>query len=425
MELDWWFNQDRGSIEMKKILIVDYITGGGFAEEDLPMDRLAEGYAILRAAIEQFAQLGYKIATLIDHRLMQYIRISPIHEFKSVSTYDDFLSGIKTFTNLVDYTLTLAPETKGILKDLASISRSSSSLYLGSKPESIEKAADKIKTMNLAKELGMNVPATITPNCNDPIEGIIDEVDPLGLPLIVKPIDGIGCQGLTKVTRLRNLPYGLQSAYAASGMDNCIVQEFIEGVPISTSLLANGENVNLLSINHQNLRMDSTRKIGHYIGGAVPYNVPDKYYDEIINNSIELVRQLDLTGFVGVDLVVGDEGVFIIEVNPRITVPFIGINNIATTNLAEQLISVVEKGKMTSKLSLHGFATFSKISIPSVSNKITRYEKVVEMDGVLSPPFPIGVNSHSYALLMGLGSTMNAARKDFQRVKKEVLTKLS
>ncbi|NHJ46519.1 MAG: ATP-grasp domain-containing protein [Asgard group archaeon] len=410
---------------MKEILIVDYITGGGFAEEDLPLDRLAEGYAILRASIEQFAQLGYKIATLIDHRLMQHIRISPIHEFKSVSTHEEFLSGIKAFTDQVDYTLTLAPETKGILKDLASLSKSSKSLYLGSKPESIEKAADKLQTMNLALELGMDVPATVAPNCNDPFEEIAEQVEMLGYPLIVKPIDGIGCQGLTKVNRMDNLLYGLQAASAVSGMDNCIVQEFIPGTPISTSLLANGENVYPLTINHQNLRMDSTKKIGHYLGGAVPYEVPEKYREEIINVSVELVKHLDLTGFVGVDLIVGDEGVFVIEVNPRITVPFIGINNITSTSLAQQLIDVVETGKMTKKISTHSYATFSKIAVPSVINKIARFEKVVGIDGVLSPPFPIGNNSHSYVLLMGIGSSMNTARKNFQRVKNEVLSNLS
>ena len=106
---------------MKKILVIDYIVGGGFSEEDLPMDILAEGYAILRASIEQFAQLGYKISTLIDQRLMQHIRISPIHDFKSVSSHEDFVNGIKEFSEEVDYSLTLAPESKGILKETVNI----------------------------------------------------------------------------------------------------------------------------------------------------------------------------------------------------------------------------------------------------------------------------------------------------------------
>ncbi|MCK5046949.1 MAG: hypothetical protein KAS22_10240, partial [Candidatus Heimdallarchaeota archaeon] len=139
---------------MKRILIVDYIVGGGFAEEDLPVNILAEGYSILRSCIEQFAQLGFKIATLIDHRLMQHIRISPIHEFKSVSSHEDFVSGIKDFADQVDYALTLAPESKGILKDLSSIIVNSQATFLGSNPDSIEQAGDKLKTMNLAKELG-------------------------------------------------------------------------------------------------------------------------------------------------------------------------------------------------------------------------------------------------------------------------------
>lgn len=141
-----------GCEQLKEILVIDYIVGGGFSEEDLPMDILAEGYAILRASIEQFAQMGFKISTLIDQRLMQHIRISPIHDFKSVSSHEDFINGIKAFSEDVDYCLALAPESKGILKDLASLMNNSKSLFLGSKPDAIEIAGDKLKTMDLAKE---------------------------------------------------------------------------------------------------------------------------------------------------------------------------------------------------------------------------------------------------------------------------------
>ncbi|HUT80612.1 MAG TPA: ATP-grasp domain-containing protein [Candidatus Bathyarchaeia archaeon] len=409
---------------MTKILIVDYIVGGGFAEEDLPLERLAEGYAILRSCIEQFAQLGFKIATLIDHRLMQYIRISPIHDFISVATHEDFVNGIKSFAETCDYTLTLAPESKGTLQDLATIMINAPSKYLGSKPESIELAADKLKTMNLAQELDMNVPATFSPNCNESFDKIAEDVSILGFPLIVKPIDGMGCQGLTKVSTIDELRYGIQSAHSVSGLDNCIVQEFITGIPVSTSLLVNGETVVPLSINHQNLRMDSKKSIGNYIGGSVPYDIPENH-DEIITISTELVQHMDLKGFVGVDLVISDEGVFVIEVNPRVTIPFIAINNLASENLARELVSIIEKGKSEKPIKLNGYATFSKIMIPYEINKIAKYEKVTAFDGVLSPPFPIGNIKHTYALLMGMGSTNELARKDFQRVKNEVLSNLS
>ncbi|MGC9781641.1 MAG: ATP-grasp domain-containing protein [Candidatus Heimdallarchaeota archaeon] len=409
---------------MKRILVVDYIVGGGFSEEDLPMDILAEGYAILRASVEQFAQLGYKISTLIDQRLMQHIRISPIHDFKSVSSHEDFVNGIKAFSEEVDYTLTLAPESKGILKDLASIMHNSKSTFLGSKPEAIEIAGDKLKTMNLAKELGLNVPATFAPLYNEPFDKIVDDVDILGYPLIVKPIDGVGCKGLIKATNPDGLRFGLQAAHAVTTMENCIVQEFIEGTPISTTLLVNGESVVPLSINHQNLRIDSKKKIGHYIGGEVPFDIPE-FRDEILEVSTKLVEQMNLNGFVGVDMIVGKEGVFVIEVNPRVTVPIIGINNLASKNIASQLIEMVEKGSIQEKIKLNGYATFSKISVPSSISKIAKLEKAAVIDGVLSPPFSIGNNSHSYTLIMGMGSTITDARKDFQRVKRQVLEKLS
>ncbi len=409
---------------LQRVLIVDYIVGGGFAEEDLPVSILAEGYSILRSCIEQFAQLGFKISTLIDHRLMEHIRISPIHEFKSVSSHEDFVTGIKDFSDQVDYALTLAPESKGILKDLSSILINSQATFLGSNPDSIEQAGDKLKTMELAKTLDLNVPVTIAPSYNDSIEKIMFDVDVLGYPLIVKPIDGVGCQGLTKVTNPQDLSFGLQAAHAVTSMDNCIVQEFIEGTPISTSLLVNGENVVPISINHQNLRIDSKKKIGNYLGGEVPYLIPE-FHDEVIETSVKLVEQMDLNGFVGVDLIVGDEGVFVIEVNPRVTVPFIAINELSNKNMANELLEIVEKGKTSGEIKLNGFATFSKIMVPTTYNKIPRFERVAIIDGVLSPPFPVGNNSHSYALLMGLGSTIDMARKNFRNIKNEVLKNLS
>ncbi|HUU78181.1 MAG TPA: ATP-grasp domain-containing protein [candidate division Zixibacteria bacterium] len=409
---------------MKKVLIVDYIVGGGFAEDDLPMDRLAEGYAVLRACVEQFSLLGYKITTLIDQRLMQHIRIAPIHDFISVSTTEDFINGLNHFADEVDYSITSAPESKGILKDLSSIMINSNSLYLGSKPESIEIAADKIKTMEIAKKLELNVPATFSPLYSDSFEKILNEVDILGYPLIIKPIDGISCQGLTKATNANGLGFGLQAAHAVTSMENCIVQEFIEGVPISTSLIANEDSVYPLSINHQNLRISSQNNVGHYLGGEVPYDVPE-YHDEIIESSIKLVKEIGLRGCVGVDFVVGEEGVFVIEVNPRITVPFIALKEIANQNLAQALIDVIENDKKDLDIKLNGYATFSKISIPSTIGKQSRYEKITGIDGVLSPPLPIGTNSHAYSLILGIGPTISLARKDFQRVKNQVLENIS
>ncbi len=409
---------------MKKILIVDYIVGGGFAEEDLPLDRLAEGYAILRACIEHFAILGYKISTLIDQRLMQHIRISPIHDFISVSTHEDFISGLQTLADKVDYSMTSAPESKGILKDLSSIMQNTKSLYLGSSPESIEIAADKIKTMEIAKKLGLNVPATFSPSYSDPFDKILSEVEILGYPLIVKPIDGSGCKGLTKANNADGLRFGLQSAHSVTNMEKCIVQEFIPGVPISVSIIAKNDKAYPISINHQNLRLDSKNYSGNYLGGEIPFSIPE-HHDEIIEASLKLVKEMGLQGCVGVDLVVGEEGVFIIEVNPRITVPYVALKEIASQNLAQILIDLIEHDKEVPEITLKGCVTFSKVSIPSSVSKKARFERVTGIDGVLAPPLPIGNNSHSYSLIMGYGSTIAQARKDLQKVKNEVLKSLS
>ncbi|MEA2070070.1 MAG: ATP-grasp domain-containing protein [Asgard group archaeon] len=409
---------------MPKILIVDYLTGGGFAEEEFPTDQLAEGYALLRAEIEDFAMAGYTISTLIDQRLMEHIRISPIHEFQSVASHEDFINGLNEFADKVDYILPIAPESKGILKDLSTMLQNSDSEYLGSSPEGVELAQDKLRTLELAQELGLNVPATLDFKYDIPYDQIVSKIDFLGYPLIIKPNDSAGCQGLTKITSEDELQYSFKAAHAVSNSEKVLVQEFIKGTPISTSLIANEENVLPISINRQNLRLLSKQQSGNYVGGEVPFSVQE-HNKEVLNVSQTLVEQMGLKGFVGVDFIVNKNEIFIMEVNPRVTVPFVAINNISNKRIADTLIPFIEGDLSPPKLNLNRFASFSKIAVPSSIFSKNRFEKIALIDGVQTPPFPIGNGTLSHAFLIGLGSSITSARKSYQQVKNEVLKILS
>jgi predicted ATP-grasp superfamily ATP-dependent carboligase len=252
----------------------------------------------------------------------------------------------------------------------------------------------------------------------------VEQVKIIGYPLIVKPIDGVGCKGLTKADNKDELRFGLQSAHAVTNRDECLVQEFIEGTPISTTLLADGERVLPISINRQNLRLSSKNSFGYYLGGEIPLNLQEEK-QEVLDTSEALVKKLGLTGFVGVDLVLSREGIFVMEVNPRITVPIIGLRDIISKNLAELLIDYIVNKKELDSLTLNGHASFTKITIPSNYSQRAKFEKVARIDGVRSPPFFIGDSSNVYAFLVGEGPTKSAARKNFQRVKNELLSNLT
>jgi hypothetical protein len=353
----------RRVVFLKKILIVNYEVGGGYAGEDLPRERLAEGYALMRACVEEFALAGLEIYTTIDKRLIDSIRFSPIHNYRLVESHKDFLKNIQELAEEVDYCLALAPETRGILKDLATIMKNSSATYLGPDPEAIEIAANKLKTLEIAKELEVSIPTTVEVDFNENLEILEEKVSLFGYPLIVKPIDGRGCRGLLKIYTPDDLRYGLSVAQTATSLNQAIVQEYIEGLPISVSLLVGKKKIVPLSINRQSLKMDSRDKPGKYLGGEVPIDLPERK-EEIFSISEKLVKRIGIRGFVGIDFVMTDDDLILMEINPRITVPFIALRNLSNINLALLLIQA-QNNFEDIDIKLKGYAAFSQISIPS------------------------------------------------------------
>ena len=66
-----------------------------------------------------------------------------------------------------------------------------------------------------------------------------------------------------------------------------------------------------------------------------------------------------LRGYVGVDLVLGDEP-FVVDVNPRLTTSYVGLSKVTGFNVADTMVNVVLKKKLLLKKEGKGFAYFFK-----------------------------------------------------------------
>jgi len=104
------------------------------------------------------------------------------------------------------------------------------------------------------------------------------------------------------------------------------------------SLIAFRDRILPLALGRQRLS-----KAGAFVyqGGRVPFR------SRSARRAIELavraagalaVASGDLTGFLGVDLVLGRQGPVVIEINPRITTSYIGLRQIAATNLGSLIL---------------------------------------------------------------------------------------
>ncbi|RLI35530.1 hypothetical protein DRO53_01030, partial [Candidatus Bathyarchaeota archaeon] len=86
-----------------KILICEYFSGGGFAGEKPPAWGLTEGYAMLKALIEDFKALNLQVYTLLDGRIDS--SGLPANRVVKVSSQQEFWRSLKGLLSEVEAAL--------------------------------------------------------------------------------------------------------------------------------------------------------------------------------------------------------------------------------------------------------------------------------------------------------------------------------
>ena len=99
-----------------------------------------------------------------------------------------------------------------------------------------------------------------------------------------------------------------------------LIQEYIEGIPISCTTISNGKECEIISINHQIIgeQFLNSPKAFMYCGNIVPASLPKKDEKIISEISRMLAVDLGLKGINGFDFVLKDHHPFLMEINPRI-----------------------------------------------------------------------------------------------------------
>lgn len=123
-----------------------------------------------------------------------------------------------------------------------------------------------------------------------------------------------------------------------------LVQEYIEGIDVSVSLISDGEKAIPISFNQQFIELRDDK--GTYLGGKLPFD--NKYKDEAIEIAVMAVETMDgLRGFVGVDLIINSDeqdiySVYLLEINSRFTTPYVGLKQIANINIGKTIVDLLD-----------------------------------------------------------------------------------
>lgn len=304
------------------VLVYEFISAGGLgATADAAL--LAQGVAMRDALLADLVRLaGCAPATVADGLapLPAALRAVPTLAPRQGEPALDFLARAARSHELV---WVIAPECDGLL--LASHGAVGAARWVGCDAAVITVAASKNATLARLAAHGVAVPARWQPG----------EAEPAGGAWVVKPDDGAGT-----VDTVRH------AGFAAARDDflarpGATLQSWVEGEPLSLSLLCGPGRTELLAINRQDVTVaaDGTVRYGGVHGGAVPLS------GEPGRRLAALARHIGaalpgLSGYVGVDLVWSPcHGPVVIEVNPRLTCAYVGLSARLGRNLAGEILA--------------------------------------------------------------------------------------
>jgi predicted ATP-grasp superfamily ATP-dependent carboligase len=301
-----------GSSIGPRILIHEWVTGGGLAGEPCPESWAAEGRAMRRAIAADFARLpgtGSRVVVTLDARRAEDPgpwAIVPIVQ----GSYPGCLFDL---AREADYTLLIAPETMGILAGLTRDLERAGARLLGSSPEAVELTGDKARLADWLEAHDIATPRTRTVV---PADGLPEG---FAYPAVLKPVDGAGSIDTFFVADFTRLPE------AARRLPSALLQTFHPGVSMSASFLVYGRSaVALIGTGRQ--AVDIAEGRFRYLGGVLPIPCPEA--EPILRRAIGSVP--GLRGFVGVDFLWDParcEAV-VLEINPRPTTSIVGLTRL-------------------------------------------------------------------------------------------------
>jgi predicted ATP-grasp superfamily ATP-dependent carboligase len=333
------------------VLVYEFFTAGGCASEEFSDGLAAEALGMVCALLMDFRRWGaVRTIAALDPRFEEKVpglnrKTLPADQvFCSLQgRHEEFYLSL---LGRCDAALIVAPETDGILSKLTAQAEIAGVPVLGSGASAAAIAGDKAECSRIFGLADLPAPETRITDFGSALR-VAKE---MGTPLVIKPVDGVGCEGVFQVDRLRELPAILAIVRGVTSHERILLQSVARGIPASVSLLVAKGRCLSLSLNRQLMEGNSPFR---YIGSQVPFPHPTAPY--ALKLAADAAGRIDgLNGYVGVDLVLREGGAELIEINPRLTTSYIGLRQVVQLNLAQAIWEACMKSILPDRVSLAG-----------------------------------------------------------------------
>jgi hypothetical protein len=312
-----------------RIFLYEFITGGGMfsvAPNELPTGSLLrEGAAMFACLAEDFAGIpDTEVVALRDERLA--ITDSSVTAFQTVRSAKDDSAHFDALAETADWTLVIAPECDQMLFERARRVEELGGRLLSPNSRIVSLGTYKENTAAHLARHGIRTPQGCLFDASCPVPAS------LRFPMVLKPHDGAGSQGIQRIENQESFPIGPRGMFR--------LEELQHGTPASVAVLCGPNSRQALPACQQKLTGDGS--FG-YLGGKVPLDEPLR--DRAERLALSVANTLpNCRGYLGVDMVLGSSGEFdtVIELNPRMTTSYVGLRRLARSNLASAMIAVAE-----------------------------------------------------------------------------------
>jgi len=204
---------------------------------------------------------------------------------------------------------------------------------LGNSPEAIRRARDWELLFRDIRRLGVRFPET---EIAQTLKGAKRAARDIGYPIVLKPSKGFGGMRISLVKSAREL----EDNYQRNAMENeeVLIQEYVEGVDASASVISTGNKSMILCLTEQvigDLRLGQRESFG-WCGNIVPLDVSNERAQVSVDSIKLVIEDLHLVGSNGVDFILSNSDLpYIVEVNPRFQETIECVERYLDTNIVE------------------------------------------------------------------------------------------
>ena len=314
-----------------RVLVFEYITGGGLVNTTLPASLLREGYLMRNALLDDLRTIkDLNLLVLKDERIaVDTIDSTTNIQYLNIVQGMDLESILSARQADYDCVWLIAPETDGILAHWCHFFSKQEKYLYTSGQIAVEICQDKLATSKLLQKAGI---ASVASRIYD-FSAIQSQEK-----LVIKANNSVGCDQVYLLTSEQDWQKVKPKLQAEKSY---IIQPYISGKSLSLSCLFFQGMAYFICCNLQHTRIEQQQ----FVLDACTVN--------ILNENIEKYQLLcqsiaeaipDLFGYAGIDFIETESGEnLILEINPRLTTSYAGIKEALGLNIAELVFNLPGK----------------------------------------------------------------------------------